>query len=255
MIKKSWVIALGVAFMSVVSNTGHAEHGQSFPKYSWGFNGIFGGYDLSSVQRGYLVYRKSCASCHSIHNMRYADLQQTGLTLEQIDKVIKTDRMLDGKDAQGQDVYRPVTVKDNFAAPYVNDSAAKFANMGKIPFDFSRYGMTVDGKADYMMAILLGYRNPPEGFRFARSGMSYNLYAKDHQIVMKSPLVQDGVKYTDGTPASVEQQAKDVVTFLSWTAHPHLIERHRIGISVFLYVLFIAVLTVLVKRKVWLNVK
>ncbi|MDI2090020.1 cytochrome c1 [Commensalibacter oyaizuii] len=231
------------------NQTGH------YPKQSWGFIGPLGTYDMASVQRGYMVYRKACASCHTIKYMRYADLQQTGLTLEQIDKLAAMDRMLDGKDAQGLDHYRAATVEDFLPPPYANDMIAKNANVGKLPLDLSRYAMTVGGQADYITAILLGYRKAPESFHFDQPGFYYNIYAAGHQIAMPPPLTKDGIKYTDGVSASIEQQARDVATFLSWTAHPHLVERHRIGIMIFIYGIFVAILIIFVKRKVWSNVK
>ncbi|CAI3935402.1 Cytochrome c1 (CYT1) [Commensalibacter communis] len=233
----------------------YAQDKPAYKQYPWSFTGIFGNYDLSSVQRGYMVYRKACASCHSVQYMRYADLQQMGLTLDQIDKIAKTDQILDGKDASGKDLYRAATLVDYLPAPYSNQLMAKSVNAGKVPLDFSRYGMGMGQQADYIMAILMGYQNPPADFKPDQEGMVYNQYFPGHQIAMRSPLTKDGVKYADGTPATIEQQAKDVTTFLSWTAHPHLIERHRIGIMVMIYVAFIAILTLLVKRKVWSNVK
>lgn len=237
------------------SSKGTTEKAAAYPAYNWSFSGVLGSYDLSSVQRGYLVYRKSCASCHSIENMRYADLQQMGLSIDQIDKVAKTDQVLDGKDAQGKDRYRPATVVDYLPSPYPNKLVAQSVNIGKMPLDFSRYAMTVDGQADYIMAILLGYTKPPADFKPDQEGIYYNRYFPGHQIAMRPPLTKDGIKYTDGTNTTIEQQAKDVTIFLSWTAHPHLIERHRIGIMALIYVAFIAVLTFIIKRKVWSNVK
>lgn len=223
--------------------------------YKWSFSGFLGSYDQASVQRGYWVYRKHCASCHAIKEMRYADLQQAGLTLEQIGKIAQQDHLLDGKDAQGQDHYRTATVKDFLVAPYFNEEMAKAANHGKLPVDFSRYMMTKKDGADYVMALLLGYRSPPKDFKFNQQDSYYNLYTPQHQIGMKPPFVKDDIRNHNGTSASVEQQARDVVTFLSWTAHPHLIERHRIGVMIFLYMLFITVLVFLINRKVWSNVK
>lgn len=227
----------------------------ALPHYQWNFEKLLGSYDNASVQRGYLVYRQACASCHSINAMRYADLQQAGLTLEQIDKIAQQDRIMDGKDTQGQDHYRPATVTDYFIKPYVNDEMAKAVNNGRIPVDFSRYMMIRNNAANYVMAILSGYRSAPENFQFDQKGSFYNIYALHQQIGMKPPLTNNGVHFEDGTPATVEQQARDVVTFLSWTAHPHLTERHRVGIMLFLYMIFIIILVFLVNCKVWLNVK
>ena len=37
---------------------------------------------------------------------------------------------------------------------------------------------------------------------------------------MPQPLQDGQVTYADGTPATVEQMAHDVVTFLAWAANP-----------------------------------
>ncbi|CAK7192722.1 Cytochrome b/c1 [Commensalibacter sp. Nvir] len=224
-------------------------------KHAWSFKKLWRGYDLASVQRGYMVYRNECASCHSIQFMQYADLQQMGLTLDQINKLAATDQILDGKNALGMDHYRAATVKDFFPRPYPNEAAAKLANFNKNPVDFSRYAQIVTGGEDHIMAILMGYRQPPKNFRTPQAGYYYNLYAVDQQIAMKPPLTNNAVKYFDHSSTSVEQQARDVTTFLSWTSDPHLIQRHRIGIMAGLYTLFVLVLVFLKNRKVWSNVK
>ena len=52
---------------------------------------------------------------------------------------------------------------------------------------------------------------------------------------MSSPLEEDIVEYSDGTKATVDQMAKDVTTFLQWTAEPHLETRHKLGFRVIIY--------------------
>ena len=230
------------------------NHEITIPHYEWSFKGSLGYFDNASVQRGYQVYRQKCASCHSINVMRYADLQQMGLTLEHIDKIAHRDQVMDGKDNQGQDYYRPANVTDYLKKPYFNDNIAKTANNGKIPPDFSRYMMIRKNGADYVMALLLGYKTAPSGFHFDNKASYYNLYAPHHQIGMKPPLTDGDIHYEDGTSATVEQQARDVVIFLNWAAHPHLTERHRMGIMLFLYMIFIVILVFLINRKVWSNV-
>ena len=59
--------------------------------------------------------------------------------------------------------------------------------------------------------------------------MNYNKYFPGHQIAMPPPLQDGQVTYTDGTPATVEQMAHDVVTFLAWAANPEMVERKQIG--------------------------
>ena len=45
----------------------------------------------------------------------------------------------------------------------------------------------------------------------------------------------DLVTYADGTKATLAQMAKDVTTFLTWTAEPHLERRHKMGVKVVLF--------------------
>ena len=66
--------------------------------------------------------------------------------------------------------------------------------------------------------------------------MNYNKAFPGHQTAMPNPFVAgDGlVKYDDGTPATVDNYARDVVAFLSWAADPTLEERKRMGLLVML---------------------
>ncbi len=52
-------------------------------------------------------------------------------------------------------------------------------------------------------------------------GLYYNPYFAGGAIGMPAPLMDEAVEFKDGTPATVSQMAKDVVTFLSWVRHVH----------------------------------
>ena len=59
------------------------------------------------------------------------------------------------------------------------------------------------------------------------------------------------VKYDDGTPATVDNYARDVVAFLAWVANPELEERKRLGILVIGYLLVTSILLYFAKRRIW----
>ena len=67
-------------------------------------------------------------------------------------------------------------------------------------------------------------------------GLHYNPYFPGGAIAMPKMLVDGGVEYDDGTPATESQMAKDVCTFLSWAAEPEHDERKLMGAK-FMFVL------------------
>ena len=54
-----------------------------------------------------------------------------------------------------------------------------------------------------------------------------------------------------GTPAKVENYARDVAAFLAWTGDPSLDQRKRMGWMVMLYLVITTVLLYLAKRRLW----
>ncbi len=75
-----------------------------------------------------------------------------------------------------------------------------------------------------MYALLTGYVDPPAGINI-REGLYYNPYFPGGAIAMPKMIMDGGIEYEDGTPATASQMAKDVVTFLSWAAEPEHDER------------------------------
>ena len=76
-----------------------------------------------------------------------------------------------------------------------------------------------------------------------------NAWFEGGAISMPKPLNEDGVTFSDGTKATIDQQAHDVVTFLAWTAEPKMEERKRLGIGVLLFLIaFAGVLGLAYKR-------
>ena len=87
---------------------------------------------------------------------------------------------------------------------------------GARPPDLSGIVNARAGHSDYVYSIITGFgQTPPAKEKMAR-GMYYNPYYPGHQIAMPPPLTDGSVTYADGTISTVDQEARDVVTFLAW---------------------------------------
>jgi ubiquinol-cytochrome c reductase cytochrome c1 subunit len=85
-------------------------------------------------------------------------------------------------------------------------------------------------------------------------GMRYNEIYPGHQIAMPPPLSDDAVQYADGTKATLQQEAHDVVAFLAWASEPTLEARKQMGVKVILFLLVLTGLLYAVKRKIWAGI-
>lgn len=220
------------------------------PHQAWSFDGPLGNFDLASVQRGYTVYAQVCAACHGMQHVHFGDLTQMGLTAEQVQAVAASHKIPDGVGPDGQPALRPATADDAFPTPPIAQGIIPGA---VIPPDQSRLAEVYPGGADRIYALLTSYGPPPAGVT-PPPGLFYNRYAASRAIAMPPPLRDGAVQYADGTKATLEQEARDVTTFLAWAAQPHLAERHRVGVRVVLYLIFLAVLLIVLKRRLWSNV-
>jgi ubiquinol-cytochrome c reductase cytochrome c1 subunit len=223
------------------------------PAQRWSFDGPFGAFDLAAAQRGFQVYSEVCSTCHSLEYLHYRDLAGIGLTAEQIKAVAAAVTVPQGTDDQGSPKEGPATPADQFRSPFPNEKAARAANNGALPPDLSLIVNAREGHADYVYAILTGYGDPPPGMQM-QEGMNYDRAFSGNQIAMPPPLSDDRVTYADGTKATLDQEAHDVVTFLAWAANPEMVQRKQIGWRAVLYLLLMTGLVYAVKRKVWADV-
>lgn len=222
------------------------------PKQDWSFHGPFGTFDRAAAQRGFQVYNEVCSACHSLKHAYYRDLRGIGLSDEQIAAVAASKTVADIGD-DGAPNERPALPADHFRSPFANELAARAANNGAAPPDLSLIVKAREGEADYIYALLTGYSQPPADMKMS-DGMNYNKYFHGNQIAMTPPLSEGRVTYGDGTPASVNQMAKDVVTFLSYIAEPETEQRKAMGVKIVLFFGIMTCLTYAVKRKIWADV-
>lgn len=83
----------------------------------------------------------------------------------------------------------------------------------------------------YIFNLLNGYHEePPPGVEL-EAGTHFNTYAHDHIIGMAPPLYDGMLEYEDGTPATVSQMSRDVVSFMRWMADKNMDESKRFGMK------------------------
>ena len=226
-------------------------------KVDWSFKGLFGKFDRGSLQRGYQVYSEVCASCHSMKYVSYRNLAEPGgpeFTKDQAKAIAANFEVLDGPNNDGEMFTRAAKLSDKFVKPYENMKAAQAANGGAYPPDMSVLAKARSGGVDYIYSVLLGYEDPPSGITLD-DGVYYNKYMYGNNIKMAQPLSDGLVEYNDGTVATEEQMAKDVVTFLMWAAEPHLESRHKMGFKAILYLIILTILVYFSMKKIWSRIE
>lgn len=245
-------LALGVAIAPQAARA--AGEYDKPPAASLSFQGFFGTFDRASAQRGLQVYRQVCASCHGLRLVSFRNLRALGLTDDQIVAIAAEYQIQDGPNDEGQMFERPGRPSDRFPSPFPNERAARAANNGAYPPDLSVMTKARHYGANYIRAMLVGYQDPPAGVTIG-DGMHFNRYFPGRQIAMANVLFDDMMDFVDGTPATAEQMARDVTTFLAWAAEPEMEQRRQMGIRVVLFLLILGGLTYAVKRRVWSDVK
>jgi len=244
---------LGLSLLAL--NTAWAEPLKKPLPQEWPFKGMFATFDRAALQRGFQVYKEVCSTCHALKRIRLRDLEGIGFNKAQI-KALAATYSVKMLNQSGEEAERPAEPSDAFPWIYPNELAARAANNGALPGDHSLIIKARPHGEDYVYALLTGYdENPPEGFKVGE-GRHYNPYMTGGQISMAPPLVKEGqVTYSDGTKATVDQMARDVVTFLSWASEPESEERRDLGTAVMLYLLVMTGVFYLAMRKIWKDVK
>jgi ubiquinol-cytochrome c reductase cytochrome c1 subunit len=247
------------------------------PRHTWSFSGPFGTFDREQLQRGFLVFRQACSSCHGLQYVSFRNLAEPGgpeFSVGQVEALAAEFRIVDGPDSSGDMFERPGELSDRWPNPFRNKQEAAAANAGKAPPDLSvmakartfergfpwfitdMFTQYTENGVDYINAFLQGYVDPPEDLEIL-PGNHFNLYYPGQIVAMPNVLFDGGISYTpEGSdrpvaPETVAQYAEDVTAFLMWTAEPHLEQRKRIGFQVMLFLIVFAGLLYFTKKKIW----
>ena len=238
------------------------------PRQKWSFAGPFGHYDKGQLQRGFKVYKEICAVCHGMKYVAFRNLEALGYSDGQVKAIASEYKIPDGPNDQGEMFERAGRPAEYFPTPWPNENAAR-ARYNGVPPDFSVlakargyergfpwfiFDMFIQFQehgVDYIHALMVGYKEKPPAGVTLPAGSFYNEYFPGHAIAMPPPLSDKRVDYTDGSPTTVDQYAKDVAAFMMWAAEPHLEARKRIGFQVMIFLLVLAGLVYFTKKKVW----
>lgn len=216
----------------------------------WPFEGIFGKFDRPTAQRGYQVYKEVCAACHSLKYIAFRNLKEIGFTEEEVKSIAASYQVQDGPDDSGDMFERPGLPSDYLVPPFANKQAAMASNGGAYPPNLSLITKAEPDGPNHIYSILIGYRDPPEGFEVP-PGSYYNLYNENQLISMPPPLSGGIVSYQDSTEATIEQMALDVVNFLAWAAEPEMEQRKKTGLKVIIFLSIMTILCIVIKRDIW----
>jgi ubiquinol-cytochrome c reductase cytochrome c1 subunit len=278
MLRKGLALAaLGLALVAgpALAATTHEE-----PKdVHWAFQGPFGQFDKGQLQRGYKIYREVCSACHAMDLVYFRNLGQPGGPFfdpkypnpndnPYVKSLAKDIQVSDIDTETGDQVKRPATPADKFPSPFANEYAARASNGGALPPDLSVIAKAREGGPAYVYSLLSGFTPAPAGLTVP-PGKYYNPYfpgdlssfwkgqgpvPKGGFIGMPPPLAPNKVTFDDGTPSTVNQQAKDVAAFLAWAAEPKMEERKRFGLGAMVYLAIFTGLLYASYRRIWRNV-
>jgi ubiquinol-cytochrome c reductase cytochrome c1 subunit len=212
-------------------------------------------HDKVSLQRGAAIFVNHCLNCHSAENMRYARLEDLGLTEKQIqDNLILT----------GGKVGDTMTVT-------MDPQIAKAA-FGIVPPDLSLVGRS--RSPDWLYTYLRSFYKDPKsktGWNntvFPNVAMPHVLYGyqgeqslevnermdertgdmvRTQRFVMDRPGSLDRIQY--------DHYVADLVNYLSWMSEPAQSARKSWGIVALFFLALFFVLAWLLKREFWKDVR
>ena len=197
-----------------------AEDDQPKPeRQTWSFHGVFGTFDQAQLQRGFQVYKEVCSNCHSLeHSFRtLEDPDGPGYSEEQVKTLAASYQVTNDEPNDKGEIFkrpgRPPTFPAAGLVPQrsgrgrsVRQGAAGHVaarQVAQIRARLPRTSCSTSSTdyqeigADYIYAILNGYTKPDDP--------QWNLYYPGHKIAMPQPLTDGVVKYTDGTPGTLDE--------------------------------------------------
>lgn len=227
---------------------------------AFSFEGPFGKFDQFQLQRGLQVYTEVCSACHGLRYVpirTLGDAGGPGLPEDQVKAYAANLTIMDPETGEE----RPRTPTDHFPTiPHADGMGPDLSLMAKARAGFhGPYGSGMNqlfrgiGGPEYIHAVLTGYDG--ESKEEAGATLYHNKAFASGYIQMPPPLMDDQITYEDGTPATVDQMARDVSAFLMWTAEPKLMDRKQVGFVSVLFLIVMASLLYMANKRLWWPVK
>lgn len=199
--------------------------------------------DQASLQRGARTFVNNCLNCHSANYMRYNRLEDIGLTEKQI-----KDNLLFAGEKVGDTMKVAINSKD----------AKKW--FGVAPPDLS---VEVRARgADWVYSYLRGfYRDDtrPSGWNnivFDKVAMPHVLYEQQGVQVLNHETHQlEVVKPGRLNPEEYDSFVADLTNYMAFMAEPAKQHRKHTGIWVLLFLGILFVLTIMLKKEYWKDIK
>lgn len=203
--------------------------------------------DKTSLQRGAQIFVNHCLNCHSAQYMRYSRLTDLGLTEAQIKENL-------------------LFTTDKIGDPMATTLAAKDAKewFGVNPPDLSLVARSRG--SDWLYTYMRGfYRDPATktGWNntvFPNVGMPHILWEYQGDQSLKAAGEHGDAKLVlerQGklSPADYDRYVGDLVNFLTYLGEPARTKRVQIGIVVMFFLAAFFVITLLLKKEYWKDVR
>ena len=201
------------------------------------------GFNFASLQRGAKTYVNNCIGCHSLQYIRYARLEE--------DLGIPAD-VLQSNIAFGQELFAPMN-----SAMRSEDAKEWFDQA--VPPDLSLIAR--NRSPDWLYTYLKSfYRDPsrPSGWNnilFTNVAMPHVLQSQQGTML----LDEHGklIVHEDGSLSLSEYDTlvADLINFLVYVGDPTRQTRYRIGYGVMIFLSFMLVLTYMMYREYWRDIK
>ena len=253
----SAVAALALSTGAVLAEEDEKE--AEIENIDFSFDGPFGKFEPTQLQRGLQIYTEVCSACHGLKFVPLRTLSDEGgpgLPEDQVRAYAEQNYEVFDPDL---DDFRPARPSDNIPGSNL-ENAPDLSLMAKARAGFEGpNGLGINqllkgmGGPEYIVAILTGYTG--EEREQAGTTIYENTAFPRGWIAMAPPLSDELVEFEDGHANGLPELAEDVSAFLMWTAEPKMMARKQAGFVGVLFLSILSVLLYLTNKRIWAPVK